>query len=207
MKVLIATRSQHKMREIEEILGSLPGVTLTNLSELAVPYEEVEEDIEAYPTFEQNAVAKAHYFAGLTGLPTISDDSGLEVEALQGGPGVRTKRFAPVGPGVDQDRANNRYLVQKLAGLPPSRRGARYVCVAAFVGASDPEPVTFRGEVGGIILDEPAGQGGFGYDPFFFVPEIGMTFAQADAATKNALSHRGRAFKALREYLEGLAPS
>lgn len=206
MRLLVATRSPDKSAEIRAILAGLARWTITDLDEEGLVEEPAEDDLEPYDTFEANAVSKARWFARRSGLPTVADDSGLMVDALGGAPGVRTKRFAPEPADLPRDQANNRYLLERLAGRPPQDRGARYVCVAAFAGAAEGEPITFRGEVTGRILTQPAGQGGFGYDPVFQVPELGCTFAQASPEQKHALSHRGRAFRQLRAYLEGLGP-
>lgn len=198
MKLLVATRSEGKMREIRQILGEVPGLEVVDLEDVGVPASPEEEDLEPFETFEENAVSKARYFFRLTGVPTVADDSGLEVDALGGAPGVRTKRFAPGDDleGLERDLANNRYLVEKLAGVEPEQRTARYVCVAALV-EDGREPLLLRGEAPGVVVDEPRGCGGFGYDPHIFDPDFGGTFAEMTPAEKNARSHRGKAFQAL----------
>ncbi len=203
MDLLVATRSAHKMREIRQLLGDVPDLRLLDLDEAGIAYDEAEEALEPYDTFEENARSKAEYFQARSGLPTVADDSGLAVDALNGAPGVRSKRFSP-GRGLEglaQDRANNRYLLQCLAHQGAGARRARYVCVAALVGVPD-EPVMFRGEAPGEILREPRGAGGFGYDPLFLDPELGLTFAEIDGDEKNARSHRGKAFRALARALQ-----
>jgi XTP/dITP diphosphohydrolase len=199
------------MSEIRRILSDVPELRLLDLDEAGIAYEEAEEGLEPFDTFEANARSKAEYFHRLSGLPTVADDSGLEVDALGGAPGVRTKRFAADGgvsaetlSGPELDRANNAYLVERLAEVAPERRTARYVCVAVLV-AIGAEPIVARGEAGGVIVDEPAGAGGFGYDPHFFDPDLGRTFAEIEADEKNARSHRGRAFRALAELLRSEA--
>lgn len=210
--VLIATRSEHKAREIEAILAELheagAGVMprVLTLVEAGVAPSDAEDDLEPFDTFEENALSKARYFADLTGLATIADDSGLEVEALGMRPGVRTKRFAPLNdyPGLDQDEANNTHLLQELEGVPVESRGARYVCVAALV-LPDGGFRTFRGEAPGEIGLTREGSGGFGYDPLFFDPDLGKTFAEISGEEKNQRSHRGAAMRALcRALQEGL---
>jgi len=198
MKLLVATRSSHKVGEIREILADVPGLTLLDLDEAGVAESPAEDGLEPYETFEENALSKARYFHGLTGLPTVADDSGLEVDALGGAPGVRSKRFAPEQglDGLARDLANNRFLLEQLRGLPLERRGARYVCVAALV-ESGRQPALFRGEAPGRIVDERRGEGGFGYDAHVVEPVSGLTYAELPAAAKNARSHRGRAFAAL----------
>lgn len=203
MRLLVATRSAHKMGEIRRILADVPDLTVLDLDDAGIPPDPAEDDIEAFHTFEENALAKANHFFGLVGIPTVADDSGIEVDALGGAPGVRSKRFAP-DTGLDgqaRDDANNRYLVEQLASVPREARTARYVCVAALVEAGQ-EPVLLRGEAGGLILDAPRGHGGFGYDPFVFDPELGRTFAEMTAEEKNARSHRGAAFRALGRVLQ-----
>ncbi len=201
MRLLLATRSGHKAREVRRILAGegLERCTIVTLEDAGIPWTEAEEELEPHDTFEENAASKARYFARLSGLATVSDDSGLEVDALDGRPGVRTRRFAPAGryPGLPQDDANNRYLVERLDGVPPSARGARYVCVACLVDPATGTVSTFRGEAPGRILASGRGTGGFGYDPLFFDPRLGCGYAELTPAEKDARSHRGRAFRAL----------
>ncbi|MEQ9397704.1 MAG: RdgB/HAM1 family non-canonical purine NTP pyrophosphatase [Longimicrobiales bacterium] len=203
MELVVATRSAHKMREIRRILADVPHLRVLDLDEASVVYDPAEEDLEPYDTFEANARSKAEYFHARTGKPTVADDSGLAVDALGGAPGVRSKRFAP-DTGLDgqpRDDANNRHLVARLAGVPEDRRTARYVCVAVMV-ADGRDGIVTRGEAEGRIVEEPRGHGGFGYDPHFFDPELGRTFAEISEAEKNARSHRGRAFRALARRLQ-----
>ena len=198
MKLLVATRSAHKIAEIRDILAGIADLELVDLDEAGVPKSGAEDDLEPHDTFEENAISKARYFHALTGLPTVADDSGLEVDALGGAPGVLSKRFAPGEglEGLERDLANNRHLISKLRGLPPEARGARYVCVAALVEAGR-APLVFRGEAPGRIVDEPRGSGGFGYDAHVLDLESGGTYAELPPEEKNARSHRGRAFGAL----------
>ena len=206
VELLLATRSAHKASEIREILGV--GFSLLTLDEAGIEWRPEEEELEPFETFEENAASKARYFCERSGRVTIADDSGLEVDALGGAPGVRTKRFAPEGhfPGLDQDQANNRYLLESLAATPETRRGARYVCVAVLCRPTgDPVraggEIAFRGEASGRILVERRGSGGFGYDPLFLDLELGNTFAELAAEEKNARSHRGKAFRELARHL------
>ncbi len=210
MKLLLATRSAHKAREVERIVRAegTGGCGIVSLDEAGIPWSEAEEGLEPHDSFEENAASKARYFAHLSGLPTVSDDSGLEVDALDGAPGVRTKRFAPPGryPGLSQDESNNRYLVERLGDLPPGRRKARYVCVACLVVPRAGTIDVFRGEAPGVILSEPRGTGGFGYDPVFHDPGLGRSYAELTPGEKDARSHRGIAFRALARGLRaGLA--
>lgn len=199
-RLLVATRSEHKLAEIRELAG-VRSLELVSLLDLGIPPAPEEEGIEIYDTFEANAEAKAEYFWARTGLPTLADDSGLCVDALDGGPGVRTKRFAPEEMAVElgRDRANNRFLLDRLDGLPAAERGAHYVCVLA-VAAGD-ERIVVRGQVDGRIAEEERGAGGFGYDPLFIVPEHGRTFGELPPEVKAGMSHRARAVEALRPWL------
>jgi XTP/dITP diphosphohydrolase len=203
MQLVVATRSVHKMREIREILADVPELELLDLDDAGVEYSPMEEELEPHETFEENAGSKANYYRALTGLPTVADDSGLEVDALDGAPGVRTKRFAP-GDGLEggaRDRANNAHLLQRLLGVPREKRGARYVCVAALAWEAN-EVEVFRGEAPGIVLEEGRGGSGFGYDPIILDESSGKSFAELTPGEKNARSHRGRAFRAMGEALK-----
>jgi XTP/dITP diphosphohydrolase len=205
-RLLIATHSAHKLAELRELLA-LERAELVSLADLAI----ADDPDETGETFETNARIKARFGARRTGLPTLADDSGLEVDALDGGPGVRTRRYA--GPdATDQD--NNAKLLAALDGLPPDRRGARYVCVLAFAlpragaraGAAVPIR-TVRGTTRGRIAFAPRGTGGFGYDPIFEPegePPGGRTFGLWSAAEKNAVSHRGRAARRMTPILREL---
>ena len=203
MKLVVATRSADKLAEIRRILGGVPDLDVVDLNEAGVAPDPAEDDLEPYDTFEENALSTARYFHARTGLPTVADDSGLAVDALGGAPGVRSKRFAPDSglTGVALDQANNRHLLRTLEGRGPEERGARYVCVAVLVG-DGADPVVCRGEARGRILEEPRGDGGFGYDPLFHDDELGKTFAQISREEKNARSHRGKAFGALARRLQ-----
>jgi XTP/dITP diphosphohydrolase len=205
-RLLVATHSAHKLAELRELL-ELPGTDLVSLDDLGI----TDDPDETGETFETNARIKARFGARRTGLPTIADDSGLDVAALDGGPGVRTRRYA--GPNAT-DADNNAKLLAALAGLPPDQRGARYVCVLALalpqagVSASDAVPIRIvRGTTRGRIATRPRGTGGFGYDPIFEPedePPGGRTFGQWSADEKNAISHRGRAARRMTPILRGL---
>jgi XTP/dITP diphosphohydrolase len=204
-RLLVATRSTHKLRELRELLGPL-RTQMISLDDAAIPGEAVEDGA----TFEANAAIKARHFATLSGLPTLADDSGIEVDALGGAPGVRTRRFAGENA-TDED--NNRRLLRDLAGLPLERRTARYRCVLALAlpettGPRGGMPVRLaRGTLEGRIALEPRGGGGFGYDPIF-EPEAeplgGRTLGQWTAEAKNRISHRGRAARRMHSILAGL---
>jgi XTP/dITP diphosphohydrolase len=194
-RLLVATRSAHKLRELRQLLA-LPDGELVTLDEAGVEGEPVEDGL----TFEENAAIKAQAGLAATGLPTLADDSGLEVDALGGAPGVRTRRYA----GEDAtDDDNNRKLLGELAGLPAERRRARYVC-ALVLAMPGERLVTVRGECTGRIATGPRGTGGFGYDPIF-EPEGeapgGRTFGLWTAEEKNRISHRARAARAMAPHL------
>jgi XTP/dITP diphosphohydrolase len=193
-RIVVATRSPHKLREIRQILSPPDDVELLDLGEAGVEERAEEEEIEKFDTFAENALAKARYFAARTGLPVMADDSGLSVDALGGAPGVRSKRFSGRREltGALLDEANNQLLLERLREVEPSARTAQYVCAVALVTPQGREAV-FHGRCDGRILESPRGQGGFGYDPLFFVPELNATFAEVAAARKNAASHRARA--------------
>jgi XTP/dITP diphosphohydrolase len=197
-RLLIATRSEHKLRELRELL-SLEHAELVTLDQLGV----LEDPVEDGDTFEANAAIKARAGIAATGLPTLADDSGIEVDALDGLPGVRTRRYA----GEDAtDADNNAKLLAALDGLPAERRGARYVCVLAL--ALPGEALRFeRGSCRGRIATSPRGTGGFGYDPIFEPegePVGGRTFGQWTADEKNRVSHRARAARAMAPHLAAL---
>lgn len=193
---LIATRSEGKLRELNGILATA-GMRAVNLSQAMIPLTDAEEGIECFDTFEANALAKARYFHELSGMPTLADDSGLCVDALGGAPGVWSKRFSGRDnlSGQDLDDANNAKLMSELEG--ESNLAAGYKCAAAFVG-NGIEAVEM-GEVRGEIVRDPRGDNGFGYDPYFFATELGMTFGEASTEAKERISHRGRAFRTLLE--------
>jgi len=197
-RVLLATRSHGKLRELHGILADagLSGVTL---DEFGIEYSPEEEDIECFDTFEANALAKARYFHARSGLPTMADDSGLSVTALGGAPGVWSKRFSGRNDlsGQTLDDANNAKLLSELSGADD--RSAKYSCAAAYV--DDNEEHVALGETHGRITDEPRGAEGFGYDPYFFSTELNKTFGEASISAKQEVSHRGRAFRALADLI------
>lgn len=204
-RLLVATRSTHKLRELRELLD-LRHADLVSLDDLEVPGDPEETGA----TFETNAAIKARFGARATGLPTLADDSGIEVDALGGGPGVRTRRYA----GEDAtDAANNVKLLEALRGLPPERRGARYVCVLTVALPDGAGPrggldlVSARGTCRGRIATEPRGSGGFGYDPIFepaSEPPGGRTLGLWTPSEKHAISHRARAARRLAPRLREL---
>lgn len=206
--LVVATRSTHKLREIREILGDLHGFELLDLNQAGVPESNDEEGIEIFETFEGNALAKARYFAARTGSMILADDSGLCVDALGGGPGVRSKRFSGRTDlrGDALDRVNNEHLLHLLRNVPDPERTARYVCAAALV-LPDGEEAVFLGECEGVILPGPRGTGGFGYDPLFFIPSERATFGELPAWRKHQLSHRARAMERAGRALRNCAES
>jgi len=194
LKIVVASRNAHKVAEIASLLGDLP-VQLVTIDAVA-PDAELREDEN---TFEGNALAKAHQAARATGLVAIADDSGLEVDALGGEPGVWSARYAGL---PSNDALNNEKLLQTLIGVPKESRTARYQCCAVFVDLENQESLVRFGSCEGQILEKAQGEGGFGYDPLFFLPQLGKTMAQIDLAEKNSLSHRAAAFKSLAEAMK-----
>lgn len=190
MDFILASGNRHKSEEIKSILGSDFGVSLMDSS------IEIVEDGE---TFEENAIKKAMTVARATGKAAIADDSGLCVDFLGGAPGVRTARYAGENATNEQ---NIEKLLGALKGVPEAERGARFVCViAAVFPEEDFKCYTFRGECAGRISSERAGEGGFGYDPIFFVDEYNCTMAQLGADVKNKISHRAAALRELAEFM------
>ena len=202
MTLLVATRSVGKQREFARILEPL-GVTLAFPDDVGLAPRSDEDALELGDTFEANARHKAEYFARRSGLATVADDSGLEVLALGGAPGVRSRRWAGASGTSDQvDASNNAELVRRLAGAPPARRGARYRCVLVLLRDPGATPESFEGSCAGRILEQPAGTGGFGYDPYFFSDELQKSFGEATPEEKDGVSHRGRAVRGLAAALE-----
>jgi XTP/dITP diphosphohydrolase len=200
MRIVVATGNPHKLAEIGRILEGL-DVQLVAMTELGVP-----SPVEDGDTFEANALLKARACAEASGAASIADDSGLEVDALDGAPGVRSARYAGVeGQRGDVDTANNAKLVAELAEVPDRGRTARFVCAAAVVTPDGGEEVV-RGTMEGRIVDEPRGEHGFGYDPHFVSIRAGdgRTNAELLPAEKDAISHRGDAFRRLRIHVERL---
>ena len=204
-RLLVATRSVHKLRELREVLD-LRRTALVSLDDLGIAGDPIEDG----ETFETNAAIKARFGARASGLPTLADDSGLEVDALDGGPGVRTRRYA--GPNAS-DAENNTKLLTALDGLPPERRAARYVCVLALampdaIGQRGGQPVLMtRGTCRGRIATVPRGTEGFGYDPIFeplSEPPGGRTLGLWSPAEKHAISHRARAARRMAPRLADL---
>ena len=194
-KLVVASSNPGKLRELAQLFDGL-DYQLYPQSEFGVA-----EVPETGTTFVENAIIKARNAAQHTGFAAIADDSGIEVDALNGEPGVYSARFA----GADaSDDANNALLVEKLRSVPEQQRSARYRAVIVYMrNAADPSPIICEGSWEGSIILEPQGQGGFGYDPYFYLADQGCTSAELSAELKNQLSHRGQA---LRELLEKLSP-
>ena len=193
-KVVLASNNAGKLKEFSAILGSV-GITMIPQGEFAVP-----EADEPYLTFVENALAKARNASRHSGLPALADDSGLCVNSLHGAPGVLSARYATLFGHEKSDSANNLQLVQNLAGM--TDRSANYVAVLVYVREpDDPRPVIAEGVWSGQIIDEPRGEHGFGYDPHFYLPQLGKTVAQLEPEQKNALSHRAQALKRLVQQL------
>ena len=192
-RIVLASGNAGKIRELTELLGPI-GLEVVPQSQW-----QVEECEETGLTFVENAILKARNAARHTGLPALADDSGIEVDSLQGQPGIYSARYS--GPEGD-DRQNNEKLLAALQDVPPELRTARFRCVMAFLThADDPSPILAEGTWEGLVASEPAGGGGFGYDPIFYLPEFGCTSAELPAAEKNRLSHRGQAVRTMAERL------
>jgi XTP/dITP diphosphohydrolase len=193
VKVVVASRNAHKLREIAALFEEAGlGFELVNIDEVAPDAELIEDEA----TFEANAIVKAKQALEATGLPAIADDSGIEVDALGGAPGVRSARYA--GEPCD-DARNNAKLLEALNGVEAQRRTARYRCAAVFVG--DGREIVRSGSCEGRVLEAGRGTGGFGYDPLMLIESLGKTMAEISAAEKNRISHRAAAFRALADAL------
>lgn len=189
MKLVLASSNRGKLREIQAVLSPL-GVTV--LPQSAFPIPPVEETA---PTFIENALLKARNAARYSGLPALGDDSGIEVDALGGAPGVYSARYAGLGA-TDED--NNRKLLEALQDFKGEARRARFRCVLTLLRHPfDPAPIVAEATWEGMIAEAPRGEGGFGYDPIFYLPELGCTAAELPPEEKNRLSHRGRALRLL----------
>ncbi len=193
--ILVATSNPGKLRDFAGAAAPF-GITIVGIPH----FSSLPEVVEDGATFEENARKKAEsYSRAVPGEVILADDSGLEIDALGGAPGVHSARYAADAPPAAErntkDEANNARVLRELAGVPADKRTARFVCVLAV--ARDGQTLhTFRGAAEGLILDAPRGQNGFGYDPLFYFPQIGKTFAQLSAAEKAQYSHRGAAFRA-----------
>jgi XTP/dITP diphosphohydrolase len=199
VKIVLASGNAGKLRELAAMLAPL-GHEVVSQSAFGI-----ETPPETGLTFVENALLKARHAAGMTSLPALSDDSGIEVDALGGRPGVYSARYAGEGA---SDQQNLEKMLDELRGVPPERRTARYQCVIVLAhSADDPNPLIARGTWEGQVLTAPRGSGGFGYDPIFQPDGLSVTAAELPAAEKNALSHRGQALRTLSEKLRGLGAS
>jgi XTP/dITP diphosphohydrolase len=197
--LVFATRNPGKLVELRELLA---GVNVIGIAEaIAGLGHDIPEVVEDAETFAGNAIKKAREISAATGLPALADDSGLEVDALAGAPGVWSARYA--GPGAT-DAANNTKLLAALAGVPAERRTGRFRAVLALADVTGPlgtDTITAEGTCEGVVLDAPRGTGGFGYDPLFLVPSVGKTFAELGVGSKGELSHRALAMQAIKPKL------
>jgi XTP/dITP diphosphohydrolase len=202
MILLVATRSSGKQRELRRLFeGS--GIEVVFPEDLGLAPSPEEDALEMADSFEANARHKAEWFARKTKMATVADDSGLEVFSLGGSPGTRSKRFSGhEGLPDEVDEANTDELLRRLAGAPEAKRGARYVCALAFLARPDAPPKSFEGTTPGHILEQREGTAGFGYDSVVFSTDLGKPFGLATPEEKDRVSHRGRAFRALKDYLE-----
>lgn len=201
-ELLLATGNPHKLEEVRAVLEPV-GWRVLGLGDLEGPVPP--EPVEDADTFEGNARIKARAYAAATGRLALADDSGLEVDALDGAPGVRSARYAGVdGDRATRDAANNRLLVERLAGIEASERTARFVCAMCFARPDGEVLAETRGHFEGRIVLEPRGDNGFGYDPHLLLPDEGRTSAELSPEEKNARSHRGAATRAMAEALSDL---
>ena len=198
VRAVVASRNRHKLREIGVLLADA-GLRwdLLSIDEVAPGCALTEEE----PSFEGNALSKARQAAAASGLPALADDSGIEVDALGGAPGVYSARWS--GDPCD-DARNNHRMLRELAGVPTERRTARYRCAAAFVDPAHGLELVRMGACEGRLLESPRGTGGFGYDPLFFIESLGRTMAEIALEEKNRLSHRAAAFRQLAQALAEL---
>jgi len=188
-RIVLASNNAGKVREINQLLEN------SGIEVLPQEQFDIEDAVEDGLTFVENAIIKARHAANLSGLPAIADDSGIEVDALNGAPGIYSARFAGEG---SSDEENLLKLLREMQDIPEEQRGARFQCLMVYMRhAEDPTPIICQGTWEGRILTAPQGENGFGYDPVFFVPEQQCSSAELDAATKNSLSHRGKALQQL----------
>jgi len=195
MRIVVATGNPHKVEEIRAVLAPL-GFTVLSLAETGRPVPPEPE--EPHPTFEQNARLKAMHYARAVGEAVLADDSGLEVDALLGAPGVHSAHWAGrEGSREERDARNNARLAEAMQGVPVHRRTARFVCTMCIATPAGEVLVETRGEMEGVIGDAPRGAHGFGYDPWLHLPDRGVSSAELAPEEKNAISHRGRAVRRL----------
>ncbi len=195
-ELLVATRNKGKIKEIREIIADIP-YDIKTLADM-----NIKEDIpETGRSFEENAILKAKYAGAKTGLLTLADDSGLEIDALNGRPGIYSSRYKN---GTDMDRINK--VLEELQSIPKTEWSARFRSVVAIYNPENQRTVAFDGKCEGRIIDRPKGNNGFGYDPIFYSSELGKTFGEGKAEDKNKISHRARALLKARSFLFTLIP-
>lgn len=194
IQIVLATQNKNKLKEVRQMLEPL-GYDVLSMADVGLSDLDVLEDGE---TFEENALKKAREIFALVKQPVLADDSGLMVEALNGAPGVFSARYSGEGANAT---SNNLKLLEALQGLPEEKRQAKFVCVMAWIDQHGVEKVV-RGEAQGIILESLSGEGGFGYDPLFYVKDTGKTYAELSSEEKNKISHRAKALQGIRDYLE-----
>lgn len=198
--VVLASSNAGKLQEMNELLSG------RNFDIRPQADFNVEDADETGLTFVENSILKARHAATLTSLPALADDSGIEVDALDGAPGIYSARFAAMHGKEKGDENNNRLLLEKLEGVPPEKRTARFRTVIVFMRhKDDPSPLIAHGVWNGSILSEPSGEHGFGYDPLFLAPETGCSAAMLEKKVKNTLSHRGKALASLIEQFDALS--
>ena len=201
MQLLFATSTPHKIEEVAAILGPT-GIDVVGLGALE---SKIPEPVEDGATFPANARLKAVYYAKAMGRMCLADDSGLEVDALNGRPGVHSARYAGVdGQRPQRDGANNEKLLVELQGVPAERRTARFVCAMCLADTDGTIVAETHGTFQGIITTEPRGENGFGYDPLLYLPDVGCTSAELSPQQKNARSHRGVASREMARHLKSL---
>lgn len=193
-KILIATRNKGKVREIKKILDGLP-IELLSLDDFKIDTEVAETG----STFEENAVLKATGYGKIAGILTMAEDSGLEVDALGGAPGVLSARYCP-----GEDEGRNSLVLKNLRGVPFEKRTARFRCAMAIYEPKSKTLKTCQGKMEGIITEAPRGKNGFGYDPVFYLPKFKKTNAEISTEEKNKISHRGKAFRKAKKLLKNL---
>ena len=196
MKLVIATKNNNKIKEIEVKFSDISGIEIKSL----MYFRNVPTVLEDGFTFKDNALKKARVYSAFTGLTVLSDDSGLEVDSLNGEPGVYSARYS----GIDaEDYDNNKLVLEKLKGVPDNRRNARFVCVIAVVQPDGKEYIA-EGICKGIITHHEIGSNGFGYDPIFYLPELGKTMAELSVFEKNKISHRAQALEKVKAILANI---
>ncbi|MDF1762599.1 MAG: RdgB/HAM1 family non-canonical purine NTP pyrophosphatase [Oleibacter sp.] len=198
-RIVLASGNQGKLKEFASMFDShFQALNIELVPQNQLKVSDVEE---TGLSFVENAILKARHACRATGLPALADDSGLEVDALKGAPGIYSARYANADAFTDKDTANNAKLLDALTGVPKEKRSARFQCVLVYMRhALDPTPQVFQGHWDGVILESLSGAGGFGYDPLFFVPNEKCSAAQLSKERKNAISHRGKAMTKFKEH-------